>query len=156
MTAEYVNATIHTLDKMRGVSEKKKRLLSEVSELTKRNLQGLGTEPVLSVGSVNLLYNGEKFATLQAISFWTINGETDLDLEVPLSLKRLYEKHTKEDELLQTLQEILVNCYKNEAIKQIPALKELFAQTDARLQEETQQILDDWKSLKEDIASLLG
>lgn len=155
MTTEYVNATIHTLDKMRGVSEKGKRLLSEVSELTKRNLEGFGTEPVLSAGLVNLLYNGEKFATLVA-DFWTINDEKNLDLEVPLSLKRLYEKHTKEHELLQTLQNILVNCYKDEAIKQIPALKELFAQTDARLKEEAQQILDDWKSLKEDIASLLG
>lgn len=156
MTQEYALATIHTLDDMRGVRRKKQQLAENITDLTKRNLQGLDVQPYVDRRSVSLLYNGEKFAQLDGIQIWVINDEANMLLEVPLSIKKLYEQYTKENELLEALTEILLLCYKGEATKQIPALKDLFEKTDKRLEEKTERILSNWKSLKEDLASFLG
>lgn len=156
MTQEYVQATIATLDEMRGVRRKKQQLAENITDFTKKNLQGLDVQPYVDRRSVSLLYNGEKFAQLDKIQIWVINDETNMLLEVPLSIKKLYEQYTKENELLEALTEILLLCYKDDAIKQVPALKDLFAKTDEKLKEETERILTNWKSLKEDLASFLG
>jgi exonuclease VII small subunit len=150
MTQDYANATTHTLDLLLGVSKNRQFVFDQVKEISKANLQGLDIQPRETNTNVKLLYSGEEFAELCYASVWTIERES-LSLEVPLAVKEAWEKYKKGDEYLETLQTILVYCYKDEAIKQFPALKQLFAKTDERLKAEEQQILDDWKAIKEDL-----
>ena len=155
MTQDYAYATIRTLDLLLGVSKNRQFVFDQVKEISKANLQGLDVQPRETNTNVRLLYNGEEFAELCYASVWAIERET-LSLEVPLAVKEAWEKYQKENEYLDALQTVLVYCYKDEAIKQLPALKQLFAKTDERLKAEEQQILDDWKAIKEDLEAFFN
>lgn len=150
MTLDYVQATINTLDELKGTTKTYQFVLDQIKELTLNNLQGLDVKPRRTNAHVDLLYNGVCFAENIYTEAWMLEGNC-VSLEVPLEVKEAYEKYTKEKEFLDTLQTILVSCYKDEVVKQFPATKQLFAKTDERIKAKEQQILDDWKALKEDL-----
>lgn len=154
MTTDYAQETIHTLDTLLGVSKKRQFVLDQVEKRSKANLEGLGVQPRQINVNVTLLYNGECFAEVYT-TVWALEYGS-FSLEMPLIVKETWEQYTKENEYLEALQTILVYCYKDEVIKQLPAMKQLFAKTDERIKAEEAQILNDWKAIKEDLEAFFN